>query len=234
MQERANGQEVPPTLARRWPMIAAIMLNAVPIIGVLFWGWSAFALIFLYWLENIVVGVRTLVSMLLSAAASGGGGVGPSLFFAAFFCVHYGLFCFGHGVFVVLVFGVAQHTAVAPGGNWLDLFGVASGLFHTQANLFGGFVSVVLWQALVLTLFILNGDFRRATPQELMGAPYPRIMTLHVVIIAGGFLLLALNQPLWGLVLLALIKSGYDVAAVMGRAEKREATRAHGAVSPEA
>ena len=217
MQERADGPEVPPDWARYWPVAAAIVLNAVPIIGVLVWGWSAFTLIFLYWLENVVVGVRTLISMLLSGAASAGGERAGTLFMAAFFCVHYGLFCYGHGVFVVMVFGVMQDAALIPDGQWVNLPAVAAALFHTQQNLLQGFVSVILWQGVMLSLFIVRGDIQRMTPQALMSAPYPRIMTLHVVIIAGGFLLAMLHQPLWGLVLLALIKTGYDVAAVMGK-----------------
>jgi hypothetical protein len=49
-----------------------------------------------------------------------------------------------------------------------------------------------------------------------MAAPYPRIVILHLTIIIGGFVLMLLNQPLAGLVLLALIKAAFDVAEARG------------------
>ena len=54
--------KVPTIRPLSWPVTTAIALNLIPVVGVLFWGWSAFALIFLYWLENLVVGVRTLAA----------------------------------------------------------------------------------------------------------------------------------------------------------------------------
>ena len=66
-----NPAKVPTLPMLTWPVTTAIALNLIPVIGVLFWGWSAFALIFLYWLENLVVGVRTLLSMLATAATAG-------------------------------------------------------------------------------------------------------------------------------------------------------------------
>jgi Family of unknown function (DUF6498) len=201
--------KVPTIRALSWPVTTAIALNLIPVIGVLFWGWSAFALIFLYWLENLVVGLRTLASMFAAAFATGGMNWLGALFFGAFFTFHYGLFCFGHGVFVILLFG--QGT-VAVGDNPLDLAAAALALFDQQQNLLVGFASIVGWQAVQFVLWLRRGEARRSNVLELMGSPYPRIITLHAAIIFGGFLLMLLNQPVWGLVVLTLAKMAYDVA----------------------
>jgi hypothetical protein len=37
----------------RLQLILTLGFNAIPLTGVTFWGWSAFELIFLYWLENV-------------------------------------------------------------------------------------------------------------------------------------------------------------------------------------
>ena len=37
-----------------WALIAA---NVLPLLGVLFWDWDAFAIVALYWVENVVIGV---------------------------------------------------------------------------------------------------------------------------------------------------------------------------------
>ena len=206
-----NVPRVPGQIAS-WPAIAAVGFNLVPIIGVLFWGWSAFALIFLYWLENLVIGIRTLAAMLVSAALGGAAKLIGAIALGAFFTLHYCLFCFVHGTFVVSLCGGAT-----TGGDTFDLTGAAQRLFATEPGLTAGLASIALWQAVQLGMFLFRGEAREANPLTLMGAPYPRIVILHVTIIFGGFLLMLLNQPLAGLVLLALVKTGFDVAEAMGK-----------------
>lgn len=180
-----------------WPIAAAIGFNLIPIAGVLFWGWSAFALVFLYWFENVVIGVRTLANIAANAMTSG---VNPAAGFAlgAFFTVHYGLFCTVHGVFVFAMFGGEGGLAESANYGW-------------------GILSIVLWQIVLFVLFVVSGEPRRAKPMELMFAPYPRIVVLHIAIIGGGWLVMAMGEPLAGLVMLTLLKTGFDVAEALGR-----------------
>ncbi len=208
--ERAGTMKVP--FAGAWPVIAAIALNLIPLIGVLFWGWSAFALIFLYWLENVVIGVRTLLSMAISGIVAREMNPLGVLFFCLFFTVHYGIFCFGHGTFVVGMFGEQ-----ALGGMSLSIFDAARTLFESQPGLRYGLASIVLWQIVVLILAIVRGELAKTDPLSLMGAPYPRIIILHLTIIFGGMLLLALNQPVAGLVVMALVKTAFDVTEARGQ-----------------
>jgi hypothetical protein len=162
-------------------VVAAALFNLAPVIGVIFWGWSAFALIFLYWLENLVIGMRTIVSM-LATTILGGAHLGHSLFLAAFFTVHYGIFCLGHGTFVVSMFG---RNAIAASEGPVE---ATQALFAAEPGMAAGLASIVLWQGVQLVLFL------------------------------GGFLLMLLNQPLAGLLLLALIKAGFDMAEARGEA----------------
>lgn len=208
LQHEAQAQGNP-----AWAAGAAALFNLVPIVGVLFWDWSAFAVIFLYWLENVVIGARTLASMAASAAAGGGGARWVGLaFIGPFFTVHYGMFCFVHGVFVTQLFG----QAIVDGTSPFALAEVARALIAKEANLAAGFVSIALWQGVQFALFLMRGEAGRTGLQALMGAPYPRIVVLHLTILAGGALLMALNEPLAGLLLLVLVKTGFDVAEIMG------------------
>lgn len=202
--------KVPFDRSKTWPLGLVIGLNLIPVIGVFFWEWSAFALIVLYWLENLIVGVRTLVSMVANAAVTGGPNWLGALFIGAFFTVHYGIFCFGHGIFVMALFGGSFY-----GDSIIDLGGAVSRLFETQSNLLFGFASIVAWQVAQFARFIASGEVRRTNVLELMGSPYPRIIVLHVTIIFGGFLLMLLNQPVGGILVLALVKMAYDVADVL-------------------
>lgn len=187
-------------------VLAAVGFNLVPIIGVMFWGWSAFALIFLYWLENVVIGGRTVLSMLLNGVLTKA--LPASLFIALFFTAHYGIFCYGHGVFVVTMFGDGQGS--------FDLVSTARTLLAEDRGLGAGLLSISLLQVVQLVLFVTRGDVIRTNAMELMGAPYPRIIMLHLVIIFGGGLVMMLGEPIVGVVLLALLKTAFDVAETTG------------------
>ncbi|HEX8902850.1 DUF6498-containing protein [Vitreimonas sp.] len=208
-----------PEAPKTWPVVAAIAINLIPIVGVMFWGWSAFALIVLYWLENVVIGARNVASMWASAIVGGGLRIPAAAFFSVFFTFHYGLFCFVHGIFVMAMFG-----DIEDGGfhaeSIFDLAGAVGALFTAQPNLLIGFGSIVLWQIVQFVLFLVRGDARRTNPLDLMAAPYPRIIVLHVTIIVGGFILMALDAPAGGVLILALVKTAYDVAEIMGKAPR--------------
>ncbi len=202
--------KVPFDRSKTWPLVAAVLLNLIPVVGVLFWGWSAFALIILYWMENLVIGVRTVLSMLLNAALNGAAAWPGALFFAVFFTIHYGMFCAVHGIFVMTFFG-----RDVGGSGALDFGGMVTKLFETETNLTIGLASIAAWQLVQFVLFIARGEAKSTTAHKLMGAPYPRIMVLHITIIFGGFVLMLLNEPVAGVLVLALVKMAYDVAEVL-------------------
>lgn len=204
-----NPQQVP---SKAWPVAIALILNAIPLIGVLFWGWSAFALIFLYWFENVVIGVRTLFSMAANALLNGVRGLG-FLFIGPFFTVHYGIFCAVHGAFVVAMFG----RGVAGDLPSPDMI---SAVTAQAPNLLIGFASIVAWQLVQFVLFCVGGKVRSANMTALMAAPYPRIIVLHITILLGGALVMALNQPVVGVAALALLKAAFDVAEARGQGVK--------------
>jgi uncharacterized iron-regulated membrane protein len=57
--------------------------------------------------------------------------------------------------------------------------------------------------------------------KDLMGAPYGRIMILHVTLIASGFLVQALKAPVAGALLLVGLKLAYDLVA-LGRERRKD------------
>ena len=61
-----------------------------------------------------------------------------------------------------------------------------------------------------------------------MGAPYGRIVVLHVTLIASGFLVQALQWPVAGALLLVGLKLAYDLM-VLERDRKKAGVQAAGA-----
>jgi hypothetical protein len=186
--------------------IALVLANLVPLAGVLFFGWGVFPLMLLFWLENVIVGVLNVVKMLL-ASPDRGKYWAVKMFLVPFFTVHYGMFCLVHGVFVLVLF-----RGPRPGGDLPGPEQIAE--LISRWNL--GWAALALLASHGFSLvsnYLLTGRFRHTNPSDLMKAPYGRIVVLHVAILGGGFLLTALNSPIWGLVLLIIGKVLLDLNA---------------------
>jgi hypothetical protein len=187
------------------PALAALVINLLPVAGVIWLGWSGATLVVIYWLENVVLGVFTLARMLTVAVAQRGAwGLLAMAFLGPFFCFHYGIFCMVHGIFVLAIFG---DGAVMQGNSFdpTDVVGLALAMVP-GAKL--ALIGLVIWHALKFGLFFLGqGQHRRSTVTGEMGAPYARIMIVHVGIFAAGFGLAAAGDPLVGVFALVLLKA---------------------------
>lgn len=86
-------------------ILTGFLIDLLPLIAVIALGWGAGELVMLYWLENLLIGLITLMRIVLTGTGkrtiSGGF---HALFFGSFFTVHYGGFCMAHGVFLVSFF----------------------------------------------------------------------------------------------------------------------------------
>lgn len=198
-----------PTVAdlRKPSVLALIAANLIPLAGVLFFGWEVFPLMFLFWSENVIVGAFNVLKMIF---AGGGGGVGQAakLFVIPFFCVHYGMFTLVHGIFICVIFGGGLHHGGSP-FDAVATFGETMGEQHLGWALLGLVISRGISFA---TNYLGKGEFKTATVAILMVQPYGRIVVLHIAIIGGGFLVMALNSPTLGLLLLIVLKTLLDLA----------------------
>lgn len=175
--------------------------------GVLRWDWSVFALIALFWMENVIVGVFFALRM-LCADPRDPALWAAKLFLVPFFCSHYGMFTAIHGMFVFTLFGgkaypvqdvrVLEPAARAAGelGLWLPL----AALLASHGFSFA-------WN------YLYRGEFRSAQLSRLMAKPYGRVVVLHVAIIFGGIAAMALGSPVWALLVLLALKIALDFKA---------------------
>lgn len=202
---------------------ALVAANATPLFGVFFLHWQVFPLLLLYWLENVVVGFFNVLRMATADPTDPGSWIGK-FFMIPFFCVHYGMFCFVHGIFVFALFGKSQF-----GQPFEVLQNVVPAIQRTGL----GFAALSLASSHALSFFvnyIHGGEYRRASLGLLMAQPYSRVMVLHFTILLGGFAMLALGSPVYGLLMLVLVKTGVDVAA--HRKEREKLGAAWPATSP--
>jgi len=134
--------------------------------------------------------------------------MGRKLFLIPFFCFHYGMFTFVHGVFVVGMLGGCFRVGGSfPGPEtFLGLIREK----HLTWALLGLFASHAISFA---HNYLARGEYRRADLKLLMGQPYGRIVVLHLTILLGGFLMMALRSPTVGLALLVVLKIILDLRA---------------------
>ncbi|MCB1685702.1 MAG: DUF6498-containing protein [Pseudomonadales bacterium] len=206
----ASLAEIP--VPRAVSLAALVIVNLIPLAGVLYWDWDVGSVVILYWSENLVIGAYTILKMLVENRFGG-------LFLSAFFLIHYGGFCAVHGLFV-LAMTQPEMPDVLSDMNWPFVFVFVELLVKVIGHVLSiapqewliGFVALFVSHGISLWLnYFRGGEFRRQSVKDLMSAPYKRIVVLHIAIIAGGFGIMALGSPLALLLLLILLKTVMDV-----------------------
>lgn len=196
--------------------LGALLINIAPLIGVLAWDWKVGTLVVLYWLENIVIGVLNVARMVTSGFAHGRSGIAAAAVLTPFFCVHYGLFCFVHGMFVMLLFGNGGDAA-----GIADPVSLVGRALSVAPNIGIILAIVAAWKAsLFMAQFIGGGGYRRSNPADLFAAPYARIIFTHLAIFAGAFALSALGQPIIGVIVLIVVKAVFDAVGELAEARR--------------
>ncbi len=219
------------------PPVVMILANVVPVVGVFFFDWDAFDVVFLYWLENVVIGVFSVLKIVMASGSFADmadfgpmrwkrkslppavkAGLdqslantklpsGAKLFMVPFFIVHYGFFTFIHGMFVIFLFKMDWSS---PGADPFDMMRSAF-----------DFSSWILWVALGSLVvehgrsfwvdYIGSGRYRTTSPVVQMFSPYGRIVVMHLAIMAGGFLLVLFQLPRLVVVVLIALKVGFEL-----------------------
>lgn len=172
-----------------------ILANLLSVGAAFYFGWDIFTLILLYWVETAIIGLFTIVKMIYT-------GRFLALFLVPFFCVHFGLFMFVHLTFLQSLFTPTVDSLLY-------------GPITTVSNI----LTLVLLPALILFVshlfsffanFIGKREFYAKGPMAFFAYPYPRIIVMHLTIIAGGFLSV-FAPPQVSLALLAVLKTIVDV-----------------------
>jgi hypothetical protein len=172
---------------------ALVVSNLVPLAGVLFFEWTVFEVLLLFWAENLVVGAVNVARYWTLYRERNHAML---LLFIPFFCLHFGGFALGHLVFLVFLFRPEDPNAWSLSALLVPLAAlIASHVYSHYAH------------------FIGRREYLHADPRQLMTQPYTRVIALHVAIVAGGLLVTWLGEPLLALAVLVLIKIAFDVPA---------------------
>jgi len=209
----------------------ALLVNAVPLYGVKFLGWSATTIVVLYWFENLLTAIFTCVRIVAHRAMTRkrghwrGGQLGSDIkindkpFKASSLLQEYAILAFvftlAHGVFVggfMLIF--AQNHGDEP-------------LWQFSADQFRQGV-LTIFAVMVAELIVdLTGmrsrsfAWMRAYVQQRMG----RVFVMHLTLIFGMVAMAATQSPFAVLYVLIGLKTLWDLAAATRSAKANANTR---------
>jgi hypothetical protein len=194
------------------PIVALILANLLPVGGVLFFGWNVFQIVFLFWLENVMTGILTLLKMLVADPTSIRMWFNKIIKIPLFF-FEYGMFTFVHGILVLALTLVDNRTVTGDnrtvtGDNWIpdalktvmdpQLPWVAGILLSSHAFSF-------IWN------YIGKGEYRNASLENLMTGSFNRVVVLHLTVLFGGSLMVLYKAPVAFLLPLVAIKIILDI-----------------------
>ena len=203
--------------------LVLIAANLIPLVGVVAFGWRVIDILWLYWAENVVIGLLNIPRILSARGDSldehPRTGFFGAVFIAVFFCIHYGMFTFGHGIFIAEVFGM--ESAAGDIGEDVGVLVAKLADPALRIALLGLFASHAL--SLVVNWFGRGERFKHDARAQMFSV-YGRIVILHLVVLLGGIGAQSLGEPIIALILLVALKTAIDLLAHI-RSHKRLAER---------
>ncbi|MFH1802213.1 MAG: DUF6498-containing protein [archaeon] len=213
-----------------------LAVNLLSLFGVLFLGWNSTLLLLAYWFESAIIGFYAIIKIIMaqkinpkiSNSFKQGIKSNPQVkihpkaqlilnnlmkvIMVPFFIIHFGMFMMVHLFFIIFFLAMPGFHAEGPQ--------VINGLLTVIFLIISLFVSHTYS---FFTNFIGKKEYLKISPGDAMGQPYPRVIIMHVAIIVGIFLSIALQGILVGsnfsesafnlcqAVVLIILKTFFDV-----------------------
>jgi hypothetical protein len=199
-------------LWKRPPVLAVLVINLIPAACVLLFGWSALALLLLYWAENVILGVINVFKMVAISLGEGVVSFVLSFIVIPFFIVHYGAFCVAHGALAVFFAG--------GGLSHGDPFEGVRQVWHDRWNYVAPLLAMTAFHLAAFVQWLRARAWKTTSVDKQMGEPYGRIIVMHITVLFGAFLVAVSGQPAWAVALLAVLKTLFETAGTAKRLDE--------------
>lgn len=192
-----------------------ILMNLIPLFGVLYLGWDARALILAYFLETIIVVLFHAIRLWyvhwrwgnlpetearrLQYKPTNGAAQMPGSFMPIFLLLFCGIFIF---VQSFILGGFAEKSF--PNGIFQAMYEAAIG------SLAWVLISFSMWQLVVFTREIITNKYEGWPAEELVLQPFKRIMVQQLTVILGGFVIM-FGGGMAYLVVLVMVNIAIDI-----------------------
>lgn len=182
--------------------VTLILVNMVPLLGVLFFSWDVFSVIILYWMESAVIGFFNILKMQK---------INDYKFtpLIPLFIMHYVIFMSAHIWFIINFFQPNLASASGQVEAFLIVFQYFKGLFISLSLIFLSHGLSFVYN------FIQKEEFKKTSLKKQMFSPYKRILVMNfVVMLAGtGIVYLDYDQAVSAVVFLVVLKIIFDLMA---------------------
>lgn len=179
-------------------VLLLILVNSIPIFGIIFLKWDIFSILFLYWLETIVIGFFNVLKMYTIEREK-------SISLIIFFMIHYLGFNFIHLLFIINLF--------APDNIFI-------GSFFSNILILIKLLNIVV--IALIPLFISHGislffnffkekEYLQTSLIEQMKMPYKRVIIMHIIIILSGSFIINFKESTVAIILLVVLKILFDI-----------------------
>jgi hypothetical protein len=179
--------------------IALVLANAVPLVGVLLFGWDLGDVMVLYWVESGVIAFYTALKIAIVGKLA-------AIVAVPFFIGHFGGFMTGHFFLIYALFLRESSAGWAPGAG-AALHAIFVPIWTSIAALF------ISHGVSFFTNFIGQREYESATVSGLMTAPYNRVIVMHLTLIFGGWIIMLVGMPAGALIVLLVLKTAADLRA---------------------
>ncbi len=211
--------------------ILLVLVNLIPIVGILFWGWNPYDIIFLYWVENIVIGGFNFFRIFLAQ--------GRVTTVEGFITKNEGEIMnsgieqvddtselnnftqassFLRGKFLAFFFIIHYGLFTLVHGAFIMFLFAPKSSFISEKDYLG---IVIFFLALVISHgfsffynYIYKKEYLHRSPQQQTMEPYKRIFPIHITIIFGAMIASVLPQMV--VILFVLLKIFFDLGGHMG------------------
>jgi hypothetical protein len=162
-----------------------IFSNLFPLYGVIHYNWTIFSVVYIYWLELLIISTFQLLKIMFAEGDEEATFFSKLTIALRFFAFRTGIFFF-YLIFIVVFLGFLISGKENSDGSGIQLFDV---IF-----LKGNFYKITLLSFLVynivefVVLFLLNGTYKNAKPEDNFIILEPHILVVHLVVVLGTFL----------------------------------------------
>lgn len=181
-----------------------IVANFLPILGVLFWDWSLFNIMFLYWLESAIIGFYSILKIIKTDGIRSIFSVfNFLLLFIPFMAIHF-LIIFGILTYPIFI-GVSIKSFLA--GN--------PELIHSFSIVLPALIVIVISHGISYYLnFIKKKEYLHIKRIENVGREFiNRLMVMQFVLLFGILLIIIFKTSNLLIIPLIVLKIGVDLRA---------------------
>ncbi len=200
-------------------LVVLLVVNIVPLIGVIALGWSPMEILSIYWMETLIIGFFNVFKMILAAPKDMSNNI-LKVIMVPFFIVHFGVFLIVQGVFILLGIPTALEGDNSEEAISLIIDDIFAAMWWPALLLFSSHLFSFFWN------YMGKEEYKKEHVADLMFKPYTRVFVQQFIAIFGVIVAEATSSVILIVVLVIIFKTAADAFAHRREHKKLEEQQA--------